>query len=181
MVFSRNSRVLKFSLWFIINRCEQLKIFFIETVIDILSFWHSIRLDSAFQSWDFYKKKNRFRDLVSKILYLSWVLLIFKKNCSGKTWCYRHRNVQFYNYKTFCKVKIFQGFLECYFVFIQQLFKRNCWKLSIEAEPICEEINLCCSIKRTLKEFRMTLSIFSVESPCLFIRVTNGGRVSSDF
>lgn len=110
MVFSRNSRVLKFSLWFIINRCEQLKIFFTETVIDILSFWHSIRLDSAFQSWDFYKKKNRFRDLVSKILYLSWVLLIFKKNCSGKTWCYRHRNVQFYNYKTFCKVKIFQGF-----------------------------------------------------------------------
>lgn len=105
----------------------------------------------------------------------------FQKNCSGKTWCYRHRNMQFYNYKTFCKVKIFQGFLECYFVFIQQLFKRNCWKLSIEAEPICEEINLCCSIKRTLKEFRMTLSIFSVESPCLFIRVTNGGRVSSDF
>lgn len=78
MVFSRNSRVLKFSLWFIINRCEQLKIFFIETVIDILSFWHSIRPDSTFQSWDFYKKK-RFRDLVSKILYLSWVLLIFKK------------------------------------------------------------------------------------------------------
>lgn len=78
MVFSRNSRVLKFSLRFIINRCEQLKIFFIETVIDILSFWHSIRPDSTFQSWDFYKKK-RFRDLVSKILYLSWVLLIFKK------------------------------------------------------------------------------------------------------
>ena len=173
MVFSRNSRVLKFSLWFIINRCEQLKIFFIETVIDILSFWHSIRPDSTFQSWDFYKKKT-FSWPCKQDIILIVSFAHFQKNYSGKTWCYRHRNMQFYNYKTFCKVKIFQGFLDCYFVFIRQLFKRNCWKLSIEAEPICEEINLCCSIKLTLKEFRMTLSIFSVESPCLSVTVTNG-------
>ena len=110
MVFSRNSRVLKFSLWFIINRCEQLKIFFTETVIDILSFWHSIRLDSAFQSWDFYKKKKPFPWPCKQDIILIVSFAHFQKNCSGKTWCYRHRNVQFYNYKTFCKVKIFQGF-----------------------------------------------------------------------